>query len=435
MNNKIQLWVAPTEGKVYDSLSINANPPAFDFTQGDEVDVELHLCKTVDGSLVEVDFPANASVRLAIGRRDALPTSGTFDVSYGAETATLDFNATSGQVETALNAMVGIDNAGGVTVTRISQVMFKIDFNEAGVLGTLTVDTEQLMPTAYGKVVQIRAGTVSTKGAYFLKIAQSPIVYQSSWDDIESVEPVEATLTTIGVGHKRVELTPVPTAGSWTMTTTPNVWRGWRLQPDWGTVNQVTPLAVWGQTTSLVIPAVAADSDFQYTATDADVTANKMFATSDYFQPTVKWVSDGIYDVIWNYSDWLPPDTAYYSSVDDYTVAPNGYGYPLTVNTAALKPRKGFTAKISFNTAEVEYFLAGETSGTANFEIEVSSLNSKHTILQTTCTIENDMIDGYAYEPISLDVASIPDAPSDGLFYGRKDGGWTPLTEIDGGTY
>ena len=193
---------------------------------------------------------------------------------------------------------------------------------------------------------------------------------------------------------------------------------------------------IWNTTANLVVPAVATDTDFQYVAESADVTANKMFNTSDYFQPTVKKVSDGIYDVIWNYyPNWLPPDTTYYPDVDDFTLVPPAYSYPLSANTSGLKPRKGFTAALNLNSAEVEYFLAGAGEATAQMEIEVTTDTNKQTILQADCTIKNDMIDGYAYAPIELDVAQIPDAPSDGIFYGRQDGGWTPLTEIDGGSY
>lgn len=434
-NNKIQLWISPTDGRVYDSLNVSADPPALEFVQGDDVEVELHLCKKIDDNLVEIDFPASAQVKLAIGRRDSIPEQGTFQIGYGVESITLPFNATSTEIEAALNGMTGIDNAGGVTVIRLSPVMVQIKFLEVGVNGTLTVNTDGLLPTSYGKLITIRAGNSTSRGTYFLKVAQSPVVYQTEWDSIESVEPVVASVTTIGFGHKRVELSPVPTLGSWTMTSTPNVWRAWRLQPLFGTPSEDEPSVLWGASETLVIPAVATDEDFQYIANDIDVVDEKMFAVSDYFQPTVRLVSDGIYDVIWNASTWTPPDDTYVASSADYTVPPDGYAYPLSVNTSGLKPRKGLTAKLNLNSAEVEYFLAGASSATAELEVEVSATSARQTVLMTECTIKNDMIDGYAYMPIELDVSTITDAPVDGQFYGRKNGGWTPLTEIDGGTY
>ena len=434
-NNKLELWISPTDGKLYSSLSPSSDPPVLEFIQGDDVEVELHLCRKITDVLVEIDFPASAQVKLAVGTRDAAPEQGTYTIGYGSESATLAFNASSTAIQTALNAMVGITNAGGVTVTRLSAALVQIKFLNTGTNGTFTVNTDGLLPTSYGKFVTIRAGNSTSRGTYFLKIAESPIVYQTEWDSVASVEPVVATVTTIGLGHKRIELSPVPTLGSWSMTSTPNVWRSWRLQPSFGTPSQVTPATTWGLSETLVMPAVAEDEDFQYTANAIDVTDEKMFDVSDYFQPTVRRVSDGIYDVIWNASTWLPPDVTYYPSVADYTVPPAGYAYPLSVNTSGLKPRKGLTAKLNMNSAEVEYFLAGASEATASLEIEIAAGGARQTILMTSCTIKNDMIDGYAYSPIELDVAAIPDAPSNGTFYGRQDGGWTPLTEIDGGSY
>lgn len=435
-NNKIQLWISPTDGKVYDSLNVSADPPKLDFIQGDEVEVELHLCKTIDGDLVEVDFPADSSVKLAIGRKEAAPEQGTYQISYGSESVTLSYAATSEQIQTALNGMVGIIAAGRVDVIRLSGVMVQIKFRNVGVNGTLTVNADGLLPASYGKVIPIRAGSSTQRGTYFLKVAQSPVVYQTVWDSIESVEPVAVSITTIALGYKRIEFTPAPSIGSWTISSTPNVWRAWRLQPNFGLAGEVTPAQWWGDVTSIIVPAIAQDSDFEFLAEDADVTDEKMYATSDYLQPKVKALGNGIYDVIWGYyPSWLPPDQNYYANVTDFTVAPGNYSYPLSVDASALKPRKGFTAKLNLNSAEVEYFLAGSSSATADLEVEVSNAGIKQTVLMTECTIKNDMIDGYAYAPIELDVARIPDAPSDGIFYGRKNAGWTPLTEIDGGTY
>ena len=435
-NNKIQLWISPSDGRLYDSLNISSDAPNLNFTQGDDIEVEVHLCKSVDNVLVEVDFPTDATIKLAIGRRDTMPKQGTYRISYGTESATLAFNASSLQIQDALNAMVGIIAAGLVDVIRLSDAMVQIKFRNVGVNGTLTVDTTNLLPSSYGKLVTVRSGNTTNRGTYFLKVAESPIVYQTQWDSIESVEPVVASIKTIGLGYKRIELTPAPAIGTWTISTTPNVWRAWRLQPNFGLAGELTPAQVWGTVTSLVVPAVAVDSDFEFTAEEADVTAGKMFATSDYLQPKVRALGNGIYDVIWGfYPDWLPPSSVYFPTANDYKVPPALYSYPLTVNAAGLKPRKGFTAKLNLNSAEVEYFLAGASSGTADLEVEVTSGVAKQTILMTECTINNDMIDGYAYTPIELDVATIPDAPSDGVFYGRKNAGWTPLTEIDGGSY
>ena len=435
-NSKKQLWIAPTTGAVYDSLSLSADAPSLNFTQGDSVDIELHLCKAVDDTLVEIEFPADATVKLAIGRRDAAPLTGSYVVTVGAHQTTLGSGSGANAIETALNLNPTILAEGGLDVTDLSPVMFQIKYRTTGIKTSMTVDASDLFPTSYGKFITIRAGDSTHRGTLFLKVAQSPVVYQTTWDSIQSVDPVAATIKTIGLGYKRIEFNPAPSIGSWTISTTPNVWRGWRLQANWGLSGQVSPTQYWNSVTSLVVPAVAQDSDFEYVASDSDVTDKKMYATSDYFQPKIKALGDGVYDVIWGfYPDWLPPEPAYYAQAADFKVPPVNFAYQLSIDASGLKPRKGFTATINLNSAEVEYLLSGAASVDASMEIEVTTSGTKQTILMTDCIIKNDMIDGYAYSPIELDVATIPDAPSNGIFYGRKNAGWTPLTEIDGGSY
>lgn len=400
------------------------------------MDFELHLCKTIDNELVEVDLPDDAAIKLAIGNRDAFPSSGTFTVTCGGQDIVLGFNAAPTAVQAALNANPTILAEGGVDVIQLSPVMRQITYRTVGAKSSMTIDTSLLYPTCYGKVINIRTGTPTNRAVIFLKVAQSPVVYQTEWNSISSVETITASIATIGQGHKRITLSPVPTLGTWTLTTTPHVWRVWRLQTDWGTANELPASHFWNTTTTLVVPAMAQDADFQYVARSEEVISGKLFATSDFFQPHLRYVTEGVYDVIWNYEpNWRPPDEDYYPVTGNFLNPPSGYSYPFSVNPAGLKPRKGFTSTINFNSAEVEYLLAGEDNVNVSLEIEISSGAGKQTILMAECSIKNDMIDGYAYNPIELDVAAIPDAPSDGVFYGRKNGGWTPLTEIDGGTF
>jgi hypothetical protein len=96
---------------------------------------------------------------------------------------------------------------------------------------------------------------------------------------------------------------------------------------------------------------------------------------------------------------------------------------------------KGKEAYVDLNTAEIEYLLDGAASATTSMEIEVELANgNKWTVLQTTCTIKNDLIDQSTFSPLSFD-EGLPEAPIDGVAYLRKNGGWTPLTEIDGGSF
>jgi hypothetical protein len=104
---------------------------------------------------------------------------------------------------------------------------------------------------------------------------------------------------------------------------------------------------------------------------------------------------------------------------------------PFTANATGLNGYVGKTAIIDFNTAEVEYLLGGASSASTYFELELTdSSGVKQTLLQTTCTIKNDMIDATTFTPISLG-NGVGEAPMDGTLYARKDGAWETFTPED----
>jgi hypothetical protein len=120
-----------------------------------------------------------------------------------------------------------------------------------------------------------------------------------------------------------------------------------------------------------------------------------------------------------------------FTVLEDYAI-PVGYTMPFTVSGNFT----GFPSKVStlnFNTVEVEYLLNGAASATATLEVEIEQATGERwTILQTTCTIVNDLIDQVDFDPLTLD-SCITEAPVDGTPYLRMDGAW--VSSIDGGTY
>jgi hypothetical protein len=461
VKNRKVLYVSPSDGKVYSELDTTATVSSIELTQGDSVTMELHMCKLYEGELIEVPFPANSQLKLAVGNLDAAADSGTYVVTYGGISTTVAFNVTAAVLQTTLNSMASIASSGGVTVATVNEVVNQVTFNEEGVNGTFELDVSGLAPTMYGRVIPIRVGDSTHRGIYAFKIAQAPVIYQTQWADRSTVDATQAVITTIKTGHKRLTLDPAPMNGLMAITTTPNVYRKTYLQGNLGSSGDWLgppalgnpPSYYFGQLETIHIPVTADDTYFQFRATAQQqnfynyVSGNLMppFVAfndvEDYFQPHVVYVAPGIWDFIWNYDPaWQPPMwlSGFYFTHQNpayYTTIPNGYNYPLSVNIAGVPQLEGKIANLNLNSIDIEYFLDGNSSVTGMLEIELTTDDYKQTILQSTCTIKNDMIDGYAYSPIELDVATIPDAPSDGVFYGRKNGGWTPLTEIDGGTY
>ena len=462
VKNRKVLYVSPSDGKLYSELDTTTAVSSIELTQGDSVVMELHMCKLYEGGLVEVPFPANSQLKLAVGNLDASADSGTYVITYGGVSTTVAFDVTSTELQIALNSMASITAAGGVTVATVSGVVDQITFNQEGVNGTFGLDVSGLAPTMYGRVIPVRAGDSTHRGIYAFKIARAPVIYQTQWVDRSTVDIVTAVVSTIKTGHKRITVDPVPSGGLLTITTTPNVYRKTYLQGifQWHAIptpaGALFPSHFYGQLETYTVPMTLGQVDdayFQFRATaqqqnfynyqvsTGDAPFKAFNEVEDLLQAHVINVAPGIWDFIWNYNpDWQPPmwkSNYYFSNLNPahYTTIPSGYDYPLTVSPSGVMLLHGKIANLNLNSAEVEYFLAGNDSVTAMLEIELTTDDYKQTILQTTCTINNDLIDGYAYSPIELDVATIPDAPSDGIFYGRKNAGWTPLTEIDGGSY
>jgi hypothetical protein len=390
-----KLWVNAEQGVFYSAFGSNTPGSAPLFIQGDTVDVEVHLVHWSQGTtryLEEVPFPAGSTLRLAIGKVDTAPTSGTFNVSYGTDTASnLSHAITASALQTALNALPSIAAAGNVVVTRVATSTFRIQFNNPGVNLSLQVNALGVSPPSYSKVITLQTGTTSAPGIFLIKVKQAPVVYQDDWDDLD--EPT-LTVTTLAANRsKRVSISPVPKAGSWSLTGTKTI--------DTSKTDADVTIDDWNTLITKRLSVGATSSDFRE------------------FQYLVTKVDEAVWDI----------------AVDESFTVDSGFTMPFTATGDGLIGFIGKTAQVSFDTAEIEYLLNGASSATATLELELEMGDgSKWTILQTNCTIRNDMIDSSSFSPIGF-APSVSEAPLDGIFYGRKDGQWTPLTEIDGGTY
>lgn len=385
--SRIKLWIDAESGQLYESFGSNTPAQPLVFLQGDALDMELHLVRLSSGFnrlMEEVPFPAGCTVRLAIGKVSAAPTSGTFALTYGTETTTISYAATAAQIQTALNAMTSITAAGGVLVSKTSNALIKVDFNQVGANLALSVNGNLLSPPTASRVVVLQTGSSSIKGSFLIKLKQSPVVFQNSWTDLE--QPTLTVTELTANQAKRVSISPEPKAGTWSLTGTADIYtkaanNGNVIDPAW-----------WDETYSgrFSINALETESGFaqyQYSVAKVD-------------------------NYIWDFS------------LKSYGVPPVGYTMPFVALGDGLVGFKGKTAFVDLNTAEIEYLLDGAASATTNLEIEIeSSTNKKWTVLQTTCTIKNDLIDQSTFSPLSFD-EGVTEAPYDGALYARKNGSW-----------
>jgi hypothetical protein len=399
-NRYTPLWIDPFENKLYSGWQNTQTAPTLIFKQGDKVDVEMFLVKkgALTNTQETVEFPSGCTVRLAIGKIDTAPTAGKMVLSYGGDsTDPLSYNSSASQIQVALNALASITAAGGVTVSATSTTRIVITFNSVGARTDFSVDASGLLPSSTSRVINVRSGSATEVAISILKIYQSVCVYQGSWDD--SPEPTISVTDLVANQSKRVTIYPSPLSGTWTLTTTPNL-------------------------VALVDAAGGDTTDLPTWWTE--VTTQRLGAYSPSFQ-------DGTSTDIWNF-DVIQTDSFSW----DFTIKadyapPTGWVMPFTVSGNFT----GFPSKmatLNFDTLEVEYLLNGASTATAVLEVEIEKSNGdKWTVLQTTCTIVNDLIDQDEYSPISFNNNHITEAPVDGTPYLRKDGAWS--SDIDGGTY
>lgn len=392
--NSYKLWINPETNTVYDTWGSNSAAPTLTFLQGDAVEMEVHLVRWTQGTtryMEEVPFPAGSTLRLAVGRIDTAPTSGTYTLAYGGNTTTpIAFNATATQIATALNALASITSAGGVAVTKLTNSILKVVFNVAGVNTILSCDALALSPPCSSKLITLQAGSSTLQGSYLIKIKQSPVVYQENWSDLE--QPT-LTVTTLAANRaKRVTIAPDPKAGSWSLTGTEAIFP--KIQVDGDETNLAQ---YWGENLSQRFSITATEQNFQG------------------FQYACTKVETYVWD---------------FSVINDYDI-PVGYTMPFTATGDGLVGYVGKTAFVDFNTAEIEYLLDGLSSATAFLELELTdALGNKQTLLQTSVTIRNDMIDSSSFSPLSLE-GGVPEAPEDGSLYARKDGAWEAFLPED----
>jgi hypothetical protein len=387
--SRVKLWINAENGTLYETFGSNTPAQPLVFLQGDALEMELHLVRLSSGLnrlMEEISFPPNCTIRLAVGKVSAAPTAGTYALTYGSDTITLSFSATAAQIQTALNAIPSIATAGGVLVSKTSNALIKIDFNEAGANQALSVDGDLLSPPTTVKVIVLKTGSSTIPGSFLIKLKQSPVAFQGTWTDIE--QPTLTVTELTANQSKRVSISPEPKAGTWSLTGTADIYtkyvnNQYVLDPTW-----------WDETYS---------SRFSINAPDTE-------ANFAQYQYSVTKVDNYIWDFSVKSFGGTPPV---------------GYTMPFLAVGDGLVGYGGKKAYVDFNTAEIEYLLDGAAQATTSFEVEVEDQDgNKWTVLQTSCTIKNDLIDQTNFSPLSFGQDGIPEAPSDGSLYARKNGDW-----------
>lgn len=199
-----------------------------------------------DGGLVELrflspgtsrpwdDFDVEAAraaggIRFAIGAFDRTPSAGTFTLDYdGDETASLDFDASAAEMQTALNALDSIASAGGVTVTKSSAgPWYRVTFVNTGDRELIELGDNLLQPSSYVRVSEVQVGDAGTVSIQRIELRQNPYVFQDEWE-VLAITPVAIATSIAGdATHNEVQVVTLGAecyGGTFSLTLTlPNI--------------------------------------------------------------------------------------------------------------------------------------------------------------------------------------------------------------------
>jgi hypothetical protein len=173
----------------------NGTPQSASFTKGDDGVFNLYFLEAT-GLLsrpFEVVAKTGADVKLGIGSRFETPRTGTYTLSFSAETTSdIPAAATAGVLQTELNSLSAISSAGGVSVTGTLEDHFTVRFNSVGTQSAITSDVSQLIPNTIAIIDQRITGSATQKEVQEIQLRLSPAVFQDTWADIDTA--ITATL-------------------------------------------------------------------------------------------------------------------------------------------------------------------------------------------------------------------------------------------------
>ena len=146
------------------------------FTIGDNRNFQLYF---TDGAGAYVDVSAYATFRVGVGGINKRPTGGTFDLTGGAGTQTIAFDASAATMDTAITAA----QAACTATTPVAGVWI-VKFDAAGAQSLPTTDGSLLTPDSSVSVKRLVVGDGSTKEEWIIRLFQTPWAYSESWSAI-----------------------------------------------------------------------------------------------------------------------------------------------------------------------------------------------------------------------------------------------------------
>jgi len=219
------LFIDTTNRRLATSLTSLAPAIAPRFVKGDNGAINLYFLEAtgnVSAPFNVIDY-TGTSVKFGVGSRTGVPASGTFTLSFGAQTSgAIAYSATAGAISSALNSLSTITAAGKVSVDGTMATNFVVSFNSAGTQGAITGNFTRLIPTTTALIDERIAGDATNAEIQELQLRLAPAVYESTWTDLGTAMTVSVTTTvtgsTLNNEIQRVSFSRAPYLGSYRVT-------------------------------------------------------------------------------------------------------------------------------------------------------------------------------------------------------------------------
>ena len=339
----LNLYIDQDGQKLVSSFSGEFAAQPLIFTKGDNVPITARVLDPNPTGIRDWDDAdlTNKIIRVGIGVPGSRPTSGTFTVTYDGDTTTaLDFDATAEEFQTELNLLASIVSAGGVTVTKPTNSVYRVIFNDVGSRTAFSTDNENLYPRSDSNADIAIAGGASIREVVLISFETQPIAYAELTTSLPAAGANVSIIREYAPGTnqiQRLSLNPIPYAGKYSI---------------------ITDL---GAKTNLINYNAPA-SEIEAALDAALIYPNSVSVTGSF--PT--------YDI------------EFVNSTD-----PDVY----SINADLLDVPTGLSGSLNCNTAGFVELLSGAAEADATLEVEIYDTvsSTSYTAIQTSCLISEDI--------------------------------------------
>ena len=161
--------------------------PAGAFVAGSSYDINLYFVLN-DGTYDSRSGGGTTDVQLAVGTI-ATPQSGSFTITDGTDTATIEYGASAQAVEDALNALnsdtgPNVGTASLVDVEKQSDTQYTITWRTLGAMTALSGASVSLHPESTPSASIAVAGSATAYAQQVIEVTRQPAIYEQTWSTI-----------------------------------------------------------------------------------------------------------------------------------------------------------------------------------------------------------------------------------------------------------